>query len=179
MFFLDQLRAMAVQPTHSDKKVEATGKEVHVVTTSPQSSTFGNDRATKDELHSQSTAAEDTVGYAGDNPFSDPEVAERYRLVYEKAQYECREYFDPDLTWTPEEEKQIVRRLDWRVCLWAVSVASCRLQVSQAYFFKCVMFFGLQVDRGNLSQAVSDNMLDDLKLTTNSEYKPKKAVSWY
>lgn len=29
------------------------------------------------------------------------------------------------------------------------------------------MFFGLQVDRGNLVQAVSDNMLDDLDLSTN------------
>lgn len=29
------------------------------------------------------------------------------------------------------------------------------------------MFFGLQVDRGNLVQAVSDNMLDDLNLNTN------------
>lgn len=29
------------------------------------------------------------------------------------------------------------------------------------------MFFGLQVDRGNLTQAVSDNLLDDLGLSTN------------
>lgn len=29
------------------------------------------------------------------------------------------------------------------------------------------MFFGLQVDRSNLIQAVSDNMLDDLGLSTN------------
>jgi hypothetical protein len=31
------------------------------------------------------------------------------------------------------------------------------------------MFFGLQVDRGNLAQAVSDNMLNDLSMTTNGK----------
>jgi hypothetical protein len=33
------------------------------------------------------------------------------------------------------------------------------------------MFFGLQVDRGNLAQAVADNLLDDLHLTTNRRSK--------
>lgn len=56
----------------------------------------------------------------GDNPFTDPEVAERYAILYEKAQYECRHVFDPTMTWTSEEEKAIVRKLDWRVCFWAV-----------------------------------------------------------
>ena len=54
------------------------------------------------------------------NPFLDPDVAEHWANVYEKSQYECRAQFDPAFTWTEEEEKKLVRRLDWRVCLWAV-----------------------------------------------------------
>ncbi|CAG8949379.1 hypothetical protein HYFRA_00005006 [Hymenoscyphus fraxineus] len=84
------------------------------------------------------------------NPFLDPDVAAHWANVYEKCQYECRDSFDPTFTWTPEEEKKLVRRLDWRVCGWA-----------------CVMFFALQVDRGNLVQANADNLLDDLNLNTN------------
>ncbi|KAK3360567.1 major facilitator superfamily domain-containing protein [Lasiosphaeria hispida] len=84
------------------------------------------------------------------NPFADPVTAEHWREVYEKSQYECRHVYNPTLTWTEEEEKTIIRKLDWRICLWA-----------------CIMFFALQVDRGNLAQAVSDNMLDDLGLNTN------------
>ncbi|GAB7326800.1 hypothetical protein MBLNU13_g10740t1 [Cladosporium sp. NU13] len=84
------------------------------------------------------------------NPFLDPVVAETYRQIYNEAGYECREAFDPDLQWTQEEEKKLKRKLDLHVAFWA-----------------CVMFFALNVDRGNLKQAIADNLLDDLGLTTN------------
>lgn len=84
------------------------------------------------------------------NPFSDPNVAKYYKELYENANYECRDAFDPELEWTPAEEKRLVRKLDVRVCAFA-----------------CFAFFALQVDRGNLAQAVSDNLLNDLGLTTD------------
>lgn len=69
--------------------------------------------------------------YFGKNPFSDPAVAAHWRDVYEKSRYECRHVFDPEMTWTEEEEKKLVRKIDWRVCLWAVSghgINVCSLQ---------------------------------------------------
>lgn len=92
------------------------------------------------------------------NPFADPAVAEHYRAVYEKAQYECRHAFDPELEWSKREERGLVRRLDWHVCTWA-----------------CIMCFALQVDRDNLGQAVSGNMLDQLGLSTN-EYNYGRTI---
>lgn len=92
------------------------------------------------------------------NPFADPAVAEHYRAVYEKAQYECRHAFDPELEWSRKEERSLVRRLDWHVCTWA-----------------CIMCFALQVDRDNLGQAVSGNMLDQLGLSTN-EYNYGRTI---
>jgi hypothetical protein len=55
------------------------------------------------------------------NPFTDPHVAELWQLKYEKSQYECRHFFDKNIVWTRAEEKQVVRRLDRSICLWAVS----------------------------------------------------------
>ncbi|ODQ80437.1 hypothetical protein BABINDRAFT_161375 [Babjeviella inositovora NRRL Y-12698] len=91
-----------------------------------------------------------SLNQLGSNPFLDPKVEEHYRDIYEGSQYECRHEFDPHFTWSPEEEKKIVRKLDFRVALLA-----------------CFMFVALQVDRGNLGQATSDGFLKDLKLTTN------------
>lgn len=41
-------------------------------------------------------------------------------------------------------------QIDWRICTFA-----------------CVTFFALQLDRGNVVQATSDNMLGDLGMNTN------------
>ncbi|KAJ4368812.1 hypothetical protein N0V83_005894 [Neocucurbitaria cava] len=64
--------------------------------------------------------------------------------------YEGLHRYDPDFQWEPEEEKRVVRKIDKRICTWV-----------------CLMFFALQLDRGNISQALSDNMLDDLGINTN------------
>jgi len=50
--------------------------------------------------------------FAANNPFLDPKVAEHYRAIYEKKQYECRHVFDPDMEWRSAEERTLVRRLD-------------------------------------------------------------------
>jgi hypothetical protein len=42
-------------------------------------------------------------------------------------------------------------QVDWKICTWV-----------------CLMFFALQLDRGNISQALSDNMLQDLQMDTNN-----------
>ena len=65
--------------------------------------------------------------------------------------YEGRHRYNPKARWTPTEEKRLVRHLDWRICSWC-----------------CLMCFALQLDRGNITQALSDNMLGNLRLTTNN-----------
>lgn len=123
--------------------------------TSTESSEFESDGLKKDfgNVRVDSYLGSDTESQlsATGNPFKDPAIAEYYRKLYELTQYECYEAFDPEFEWTPEEEKKLVRKLDWRVA-----------------FTACFMFVGLQIDRGNLAQAVADNLLKDLGLTTNN-----------
>ncbi|CAJ2509734.1 Uu.00g056340.m01.CDS01 [Anthostomella pinea] len=64
--------------------------------------------------------------------------------------YEGGHRWDPEATWTPEEERRVVRKTDLYLLIWL-----------------CVMFFGLQLDRGNLSNALADSLLDDLGMTTD------------
>lgn len=133
---------------------EPTGRSVLAIQNQCNSCNMSDQKTLDVSTHPGSPSSDSDFEAGGlasgsTNPFKDHKTAEFYRRVYEESQYECREAFDPDLEWTREEEKKIVRRLDWHVCLWA-----------------CIMFFALQLDRGNISQAVSDNLLDDLNLST-------------
>ncbi|KAG0021539.1 hypothetical protein BGZ81_008888 [Podila clonocystis] len=60
-------------------------------------------------------------------------------------------YYVHDLTWTEEEEKRIVRIFDFKVLSWIF-----------------VMFFFLQLDRGNMSNALTDNLMADLHIDLNT-----------
>ncbi|KAJ3565335.1 hypothetical protein NPX13_g7545 [Xylaria arbuscula] len=117
---------------------------------SSKSSSSLDDKKASLPSSARSVPSEENLSLLKVNPFADPRAAAQWKQRYDDCEYECRYVFDPALEWTEEEEKKIVRKLDWRVCLWA-----------------CIMFFALQVDRNNLTQVVSDNFLDDLYINTN------------
>ncbi|KAK9486218.1 major facilitator superfamily domain-containing protein [Lipomyces starkeyi] len=79
--------------------------------------------------------------------YDDPEKATLYQPL---PNYENLHRFNPKARWTWREEIAVIRKIDLRIMSWCA-----------------VMFMALQLDRGNISQAVADNMLDDLHFTTN------------
>ncbi|QGN14480.1 putative transporter YIL166C [Kluyveromyces marxianus] len=116
---------------------------------SEKTTTIVNEEGISVSTYDVESGVENSKGF-GHNPFKDPKVAEYYRELYESSGYECRAAFDPEFTWTESEEKKLVRKLNWRVAMTA-----------------CFLFVALQLDRGNLAQAVADNLLKDMHMNTN------------
>ncbi|OHF02523.1 major facilitator superfamily transporter [Colletotrichum orchidophilum] len=89
----------------------------------------------------------------------DSEKVEEYKSLYIHPQWENWAAFDPSFRWTWREERAVRRKVDWKIMVWA-----------------CVMFASLNIDRNNISNAVSDNMLDDLGLT-RGDYNLGQTIS--
>lgn len=92
--------------------------------------------------------------------FDDPDTAEKY---HPPSSWENTHRFDPLFRWTWREENRLVRKIDFRIMLWA-----------------CIMFMSLELDRGNLVKALTDNFLTDLNMTTNGTWpSPPLYISTY
>ncbi|TRX89895.1 hypothetical protein FHL15_009167 [Xylaria flabelliformis] len=79
-----------------------------------------------------------------------------------RTNWENAHRFDPLMRWTWSEEYKVIRKVDWRIMLWVA-----------------IMFTAMELDRANLSQAVADNFLDDMNLTTNAgEFPSQLLAKW-
>lgn len=79
--------------------------------------------------------------------FDDPELGPHY---VPRPDYENIHRFDINERWTHREERAVRRKIDWKIFLWTL-----------------IMFFGLNIDRGNLGNAVAGGLLEDIHVTTN------------
>jgi len=99
------------------------------------------------EAAPRARVSEDAVSLKGSTKVGREELAD---VVAPHETYEGRHRFDPEAKWSLEEERRVVWKTDLRLLSWL-----------------CLMMLGLQLDRGNLSNAVADDLLKDLGLTTD------------
>lgn len=78
----------------------------------------------------------------------DNDNVEELKSLHIHPRWENWSAFDPTFRWTWREENAVRRQVDWKIMVWV-----------------CIMFAALNIDRNNISNAVSDNMLDDIGIT--------------
>ncbi|KZM18761.1 transmembrane transport [Ascochyta rabiei] len=89
----------------------------------------------------------------------DSENVEELKSLHIHPQWENWSAFDPSFRWSWREENAVRRKVDWKIMIWV-----------------CIMFAALNIDRNNISNAVSDNMLDDINIT-RSDYNLGQTIS--
>ncbi|KAG0094369.1 hypothetical protein BGZ93_007316 [Podila epicladia] len=75
-----------------------------------------------------------------------PDEDKRLRI-----QGEQNPYYVHELQWTESEEKEIIRIFDFKILSWIG-----------------LMFFFMQLDRGNMGNALTDNLMEDLNMNLNT-----------
>jgi len=96
----------------------------------------------------------------------DSDNVEEYKQLYIHPQWENMEAFDPSARWTWKEEREVRHKVDLKIMVSKVTYPSSDRSSSLCHqVWVCIMFAALNIVRGNISNAVSDNMLDDLNLT--------------
>lgn len=141
----------------------ANGDSEKTISEQDSSEQLQQSESTKEKKTSAGTEKTFFTRSTREATFDDKGLEEYYAPI---GSYEGRHRYDPRYQWEHKEEKRLVRKvcirsscasyeahgiqIDWKICTWV-----------------CLMFFALQLDRGNISQALSDNMLDDLGIGTN------------
>ena len=98
----------------------------------------------------------------------DSENLEEYKELYIHPKWENLSAFDPLFRWTHREERAVRRKVDLKIMVGYL-LSFTELGADLDKIWVCIMFAALNIDRGNITNAVSDNMLDDLGLT-QSDY---------
>jgi hypothetical protein len=111
---------MASPPDSSKSSTSLGDKKPPIVVDAKDPDSKDIAALTSPSASEDSGSDEEFEGDLAKNPFLDPNVAAHWQQVYDEAEYECRHAFDATLTWTEEEEKRVLRKLDWRICTWAV-----------------------------------------------------------
>ncbi|KAF1959709.1 major facilitator superfamily transporter [Byssothecium circinans] len=89
----------------------------------------------------------------------DNDNVEELKELYIHPQWENWSAFDPSFRWTWRQERSVRRKVDWKIMVWV-----------------CIMFAALNIDRNNISNAVSDNMLTDIGIT-RADYNTGQTIS--
>ena len=145
-------RKISIVPGSKNGSTESSAQRSKISRLLPLKSRSGHEASAfaRSQTYSRESDEEDIAGHR------EPELASKDdELSLDKYyapidSYEGRHRYDPKATWSKAEEKALIRRLDIRVCAYC-----------------CFMFFALQLDRANITQALSDNFLKDLGMNTN------------
>ncbi|KAJ4299323.1 hypothetical protein N0V90_004568 [Kalmusia sp. IMI 367209] len=105
----------------------------------------------------------------------DSENAEEYKQLYIHKEWENWSAFDPSFRWTWREERAVRRKVDWEN-YGKRPTARPTISTYYSQVWVCVMFAALNIDRNNISNAVSDDMLDDLGIT-RADYNIGQTIS--